>query len=77
MKSAGDKVHTVTIIRVQSILDDVGHCENVKNNFLNKPNYLPDARLKQPNSRAATARLETIALDGAPILCNKFLMKFI
>ena len=57
MKSAGDKVHTVTIIRVQSILDDVGHCENVKNNFLNKPNYFPDARLKQPNSRAATARL--------------------
>ena len=27
------------------MLDDVGHCGNVKNNFLNKPNYFPDARL--------------------------------
>ena len=49
------------------MLDDVGHCENVKYNFLNKRSA------EQPNSRAATARLETITLGGAPILCNKFL----
>ena len=30
MKSAGDMVHTVTNNRVLPILDDAGHCVNVK-----------------------------------------------